>query len=139
MLLKCVLNKVSKITDSDILIAISKHLHLSEVPLEIGKEYIPYGIIFREGLPWYYICEEETDYYPRPHFGGFFEIVDSSFFTCWRLNWEFGIHPASILPKEWSTNDLFYENLINGGQIEQAMFQRFKQDIDKEFQNMLRI
>jgi hypothetical protein len=130
MIVQCCFNKLSEIEDMSVLNHVRKNVHLSEVALEIGRKYVAYGIIFREGIPWFYVCEEETDTYPIPHFAGFFKIVDSSLSSYWKLHWSPEINQPSLLPKEWSDDDFFYENLVNGNSIEKKMFQVIKTAFD---------
>ena len=47
-----------------------------EIDLQTGKNYTAYGIEFRDNCPWYYICSELDDEYPKPFAADFFDIID---------------------------------------------------------------
>jgi hypothetical protein len=133
MIVECRFNKISEINSPEYLNHVLNYIHLSEVSLQVGNKYVVYGLIFREGIPWYYICENEADEYPHPHFAGFFKVIDSKLSAYWKLSWSPAIPTlSSLLPEEWAENKLFYENLVEGNEHEEGRFQYFKSLIDKE-------
>lgn len=133
MIVECKYNKISEIRNPEYSSHIEKYIHQSEVALCVGAKYTVYGLSFREGFPWYYICEEEADEYPHPHFAGFFDVIHSQLSSSWRLSWAPDVfESAFMLPKEWAENRMFYEHLVNGKEFEKLEFQRLKYILDSE-------
>lgn len=134
MIIKCKYNQMSDIKNAEYLEYLTQYIHQSELSLNVGTTYTVYGIVFWDGFPWYYICEDETDEYPVPKFGGFFSIIDSQFSSLWKLSWlSDKFSSASLLPTEWAENRMFYENLIDGKDYEKIIFQNLKSLMDNEF------
>lgn len=132
MILQCILNKIENM-DAPYEEYISEYIHQTEVDLGIGEKYVVYGITFRANIPWFYICEEESDDYPRPHFCGFFKVIDAKVSSLWKIYYSsLEKNISNILPEIWGDNLSFYENLVEGNEFETATFQKLKISIDKE-------
>ena len=132
MILECLFNKIENV-DAVYSEYIKQYIHQTEVALEIGKEYVVYGIVFRSNVPWFYVCEEESDDYPRLHFSGFFNLIDPKVSSVWEVNYSTKANNIThILPGEWNADPSFYENLVEGNEAEKEIFQRLKSFIDTE-------
>jgi hypothetical protein len=133
MVIQCHSNRLIDIQNAECKILVMENVHQSEVALEIGRQYVVYGVLFRSGIPWYYVCEDDSDEYPHPHFGGFFQVTDPQLSSCWELYWSVeSAATAALLPREWGQNLGFYELLVDGSQLEIETFQRLKSLMDKE-------
>ena len=114
MLVKCIGNSPEHLRDERTKQAYARNIHQERVWLEIGQTYLVYGVAFRDGenIPWFLICEDEDDEYPKPHLSAFFEIVDGKI-PC---DWAFTTTPnnageISFLPKRWAKDPCFLEKL----------------------------
>ncbi len=132
MIVRCVNNRLDQIDDNPLREIVSKSVHLNELDLEVGNNYFVYGIVFWEGIPWYYILENDSDDYPVPICAAFFEIASADFSATWRLGWGHNGMAAQILPSEWLDDPRFYEELVGGGTREIETFQRIRHEIDRE-------
>lgn len=100
-----------------------------ELDLVIGKEYIVYGIEFRDNCPWLYICTDEKDEYPVPLAADFFHITDTRLSAHWQLNFKAlgnGRNRSQLVFFEWATDRNFYEKLISGDATAEATFEKYK-------------
>lgn len=132
MILECVFNKIENLDthDRDYL---KEYIHLTEVALEVGKRYMVYGIFFRSNIPWFYICEEDSDEYPHPHFCGFFKVINAKVSHFWKIYYSLPEKKIThILPEIWGDDLLFYENLVNGNHSETLAFKELKISMDNE-------
>lgn len=64
MKVQCKIKKLSSIRDSTVLKHVQQYVHMEEVGLTVGRIYPVFGVAFRQGIPWYLICEELEDDYP---------------------------------------------------------------------------
>ena len=115
MLIKCIGNSPSQLKSDREKKAYARNIHQDHVWLEIGKEYIVYGISFsfRGGdIPWFLVCEEEDDEYPHPHLSAFFEIIDGNIPSGWAFTSVRGnVGDVAVLPKAWAEDPSFLEKL----------------------------
>lgn len=81
-----------------------------QLNLKVNKEYCVYGVVFRNDLPWYYLCQDESDYSPTAYPAELFLVSDNRLSTHWVLSVEF----SSLLIKNWSNDPSFYERLVEG-------------------------
>jgi hypothetical protein len=133
MIVECCSNKLADITNEKHREQLMMNIHQSEVALDVGRQYVVYGIIFWEGMPWYYVCEEESDSYPHPYFAAFFRVVDPTLSSSWELYWPADEgNEASLVPREWGQSREVYERLVDGNQLEQEVFIRLKILMDTE-------
>jgi hypothetical protein len=115
MLVRCVENRVSSLTDAVIREHVKQHVHLEVIGLDVGRCYQVFGVSFRAGVPWYLICEDINDEYPTPYCSSFFELIDGSFGSGWSLTLSrSNVGEVSILPDEWAKDDRFLEKLVDG-------------------------
>ncbi|CAI8766452.1 SMI1/KNR4 family protein [Pseudomonas sp. IT-P2] len=132
----CILNNLNQAPNPETVSRLKKHISLpdGELDLQIGKEYIVYGIEFRDNQPWYYLCSETHDEYPIPVAADFFEIVDSRLSRHWKLCFlALKSKPESKLVfAEWASDIHFYENLINGDKQATAIFSKYRKLMEAE-------
>ncbi len=116
MLVECIGNTPAHLLGERARQAYVKNIHQDEVCLEIGRQYVTYGVVFRDGvdLPWFLVCED-ADEYPTPHLGAFFKIVDGEIPTGWEFTTSItNFGNIGILPKCWANDPYFMEKLIDG-------------------------
>ncbi len=123
MLVKCVENVVKKLSP-DGYRAASQYIKLDEVWLVKGDTYEVYGVFVRAGQPWFLICEDTDDEYPKPHFCEFFEVIDATIPSNWVLHEERG--EWSIVSSRWLSVPCFFERLLDGDADCVAIFQQQK-------------
>lgn len=107
-----------------------------ELDLELAKEHVVYGIEFWDNCPWYYLCTDEHDEYPIPLAADLFEVIDKRLSGQWQLYFEEsdnGHNHTRLAISEWTTDKVFYENLISGDPQAEETFKKFRQIMDAEF------
>jgi len=108
------------------------HVHQDDLPLVIGRDYIVYGVLFREGQPWFLVCEEDDDDYPKPHFGELFALVDDRIPPDWSLSVEENnVGRVSVLPSKWARDARFLEKLVDGDPVAVEGFRHMKQELER--------
>ncbi|WLG96500.1 hypothetical protein [Pseudomonas sp. FP198] len=106
-----------------------------ELDLEIGKEYVVYGIEFWDNCPWLYLCPDDYDEYPIPVAADFFEIIDKRLSNHWQLNSKEvsnSKNQTQLVFSEWATDESFYENLISGEKYAEVVFEKYRKIMDAE-------
>lgn len=106
-----------------------------ELDLEIGKEYVVYGIEFWDNCPWLYLCPDDYDEYPIPVAADFFEIIDKRLSNHWQLNSKEvsnSENQTRLVFSEWATDESFYENLISGEKYAEVVFEKYRKIMDAE-------
>ncbi|UII14589.1 hypothetical protein LRP86_01469 [Pseudomonas brassicacearum] len=89
MKVRCIVNNLnSDKLSPETLTRLKRYISLpdGELDLEIGKEYVVYGIEFWDNCPWLYLCPDDYDEYPIPVAADFFETIDKRLSTHWQLN-----------------------------------------------------
>jgi hypothetical protein len=114
MIARCVTNRGDGLPSDQLRKAFAKNVHQDEVDLAVGREYRVYGIIFREGLPWYLVSIHEEDEYPVPHLAALFTICDPTVPNGWALTVDTGIGDLAILPARWAAEPRYMEKLVDG-------------------------
>ena len=137
MLVKCIANSASQLKSDREKKAYARNIHQDQVWLEIGKEYIVYGISFTfgdgENVPWFLVCEEEDDEYLKPHLSAFFEIIDGSIPSGWAFTSVRGnAGDVAVLPKAWAEDPSFLERLDNEEDDAIAYFRQLSQHLRGE-------
>ncbi len=104
MLAKCTGTSLTSLLDSNSRANFTESVHLDEVALTVGDTYVVYGVITRSGFPWFLVCEASDDEYPKPHFGGFFELLDERVPPEWSvsLSQSGSFRGLSVLPRPWA-------------------------------------
>lgn len=113
MKIQCLFNKLESVEKNQ-LRHLNDFIHDDEVNLIVGKKYDVFGIAFREGYAWFYVLEDDNPTSLRPHFSGFFKILDATLPIGWQYcdagHSECGV---AFLPGKWAETSSFYEKLIN--------------------------
>ena len=133
----CKINNLSNISDESVLDRLKKYISIpdGEIDLDVGREYTAYGVVFWDNSPWYYLCSEDYDEYPKPFASDFFDVVDDQLSPCWKL-----CHVArgdnepvtSLVFDEWSKAPSFYERLIEGDPDAVNLFAKYRIIMDQE-------
>ena len=105
-----------------------------KVGLQVGTDYLVFGMVFLDGRLWFLVCEDDDASYPQPrlHLEFFFDVVDGRIppnwsaagTGAWKGAWAF-------LPSVWSTDDEFFEHLVEGYQESVEMFHSIKEDLEQ--------
>lgn len=137
MKIVCKVNNLNSFSDEGLLRRLKKYISMpdGEVDLEIGKEYTVYGVVFWDNSPWYYICVEEYDEYPKPFAAEFFNVLDDRLSLHWKLSSVAqgeGEVLSSLVFEEWAKDPSFYERLIEDDPEASAQFGKYRQLIDHE-------
>lgn len=137
MKVTCSFNNINDIRDQTAVLHLKRYITFPDgvVELEIGKEYVVYGIEFRDNRPWFYICADEHEDYPKPFSSEFFETKDWRLSRCWQLCFEhgYGEHVQSRLVfAEWARDPSYYERLLDEEDQAVAVFRRYREWIDQE-------
>lgn len=113
--------------------SISKYLRseYSSTHLEIGKEYVIFGVLMRDNHPWFYVLEDDADKYPKPFPADYFEQADielpiGSFLVCSQS--KSGFSETQIVPKTWANSPHFYERLIDGDLDAEEKFEEIREE-----------
>jgi hypothetical protein len=105
---------------------------LSEIGLRIGHLYPVYGVAFRDGVPWFLVCEEEDDSYPIPECSCFFDLVDARVDKNWVLSMQMtNVGSLSLLPKQWADDPSFLEKMVQGDSQAISVFSELKTNVRK--------
>lgn len=133
----CRTNNLNNISDSYTLERLKKYISKpdGDMDLDVGKEYKVYGVVFWDNCPWFYICPEDYDEYPKPFSSEFFDVVDSTLSPHWKLSSiSQGVYEAatSLVFDEWAKDPSFYEKLIEGDFEAVDTFAKYRNIIDQE-------
>jgi hypothetical protein len=115
MIARCITTAVASIADATLSEHVRRYVHMEEVALVVGQDYIVFGVIFRNGVPWYLICENDNDDYPIIHCSVFFDLINAKVCEDWVLS--FGpsnVGAISLLPQVWGDDASFLERLVDG-------------------------
>ncbi|MFJ4195786.1 hypothetical protein [Pseudomonas sp. NPDC089534] len=133
----CKFNNINQ-TTSETALRLKKYVSMpdGELDLETGKEYVVYGIEFRDNYPWLYICSEDSDEYPRLFSAELFEIIDPTLSSYWSLSLPDtdNRQKSKLVFNEWATNPIFYEYLVDGNEWAASTFSKYKALINEEQQ-----
>lgn len=132
----CKYNTFNSIPDKSVIARLKKNINFLDhevFGLEVGKEYEVFGIIFRDNVPWFYVCEEDSDDYPIPFSADLFDVVINDFPREWQLNYKSidGIQKCEIVFPEWARDAMFYEKLVEGASNEAEIFNKYKKNLEK--------
>lgn len=106
---------------------VRESVHQDEIDLVRGRQYPVLGILFRGGVPWFYICESEEAEYPRPYCAAFFDFHDATIPPGWVLQWDGRF--SSVVPHWWAEVPNFLERLIDGDAEARSTFARARADL----------
>ncbi|QTL37374.1 hypothetical protein [Pseudoalteromonas viridis] len=133
----CKVNNLNSLSEENVINRLKKYISMpeGEVDLDVGKEYTVYGVVFWDSSPWYYICVEEYDEYPKPYPAEFFSVSDERLSSYWRLSviaQEERETLSSLVFNEWAKDLSFYERLIEGDFEASEQFNKYRQLMNKE-------
>ena len=133
----CKINNLNDISAPETVMRLKRYIFMpdGELDLQLGMEYTVYGIEFRDNCPWFYICTEKDDEYPKPYAADVFDIIDERLSSHWKLSFrtqENNKYKSSLIFQEWATNISFYENLIDGDEQAITTFAKYKTLMDSE-------
>jgi len=134
MIVRCINDSVSNFDDHDAEIFRS-NVHLDEINLSKGESYFVFGLLFRNATPWFLICEEPEDEYPKPHFSKLFEVIDARIPEGWRYQSISSIGEIAVVPEIFAQDPLFLEKLIDGDQRAISGFANLKRRL-KDWHNL---
>lgn len=132
----CKINNLNDISDPHTLERLKRYISKpdGEIDLDIGRAYNVYGVVFWDNCPWFYICPDNSDEYPKPFAADFFDTVDSRLPQNWMLcSFSNGQSEATTLLtfEEWAKDLSFYERLIDGEPEAIDIFTRYRTILDK--------
>lgn len=93
------------------------------------------GWFFWDNCPWFYLCPEDYDEYPKPFSSVFFDVVDDTLSPHWKLSSvSQGEYEAltSLVFDEWAKDSSFYEKLIEGDSEAVDIFAKYRNIMDQE-------
>jgi hypothetical protein len=133
----CQVNNINDISDEFTLMRLKKYILMpdGEVDLEVNKEYTVYGVVFWDNSPWYYICVEDYDEYPKPFPAEVFEVSDDRLSPYWKVTHEQkedGEVQSSLLFNEWSKDTSFYERLIEEDEGVIETFEKYRELMNQQ-------
>lgn len=132
----CKVNNLNSLSDERLLERLKKYIFMpdGEIDLELGREYTVYGVIFRDNSPWYYLCSEEYDEYPKPFAAEFFNVSDDRLSSYWKLSVDQGEEKilSSLVFDEWAKDPSFYEQLIEDDPEAVELFGKYRQLMNQE-------
>ena len=137
MRVRCIKNNIFDVSDESAIERLQKYIHLSDgqLNLELDADYTVYGVLFRDNSPWYYLCLDEDDEYPKPFASELFEVLDPKLSELWNLSSQLMVSKkimSEIVFSEWSEDSMFYERLVNGDPRAIDVFQKCRVLMDKE-------
>ena len=111
---------------------IENHFHYDPTYplLELGQAYSVCGLLVTGQGIWVFILEDEEDGYPLQYPISFFDIVDATIPSDWVMGKGEAFSSVSrkvfalLAPKEWATNERFYEALVDGEPQAVAAFKK---------------
>lgn len=133
----CKVNNLNNFSDERLLERLKKYISMpdGEIDLAIGKEYTVYGVVFWDNSPWYYLCSEEYEEYPKPYAAEFFYVSDDRLSSHWKLSavdqYE-GEVLSSLVFDEWAKDASFYERLIEDNPEAVDLFKKYRQLMNQE-------
>jgi len=133
MIIVCTSNLLASLSSEVEKKAYSENIFQDEVWLEIGKEYQVFGISFRDGLsvPWYWVCEDDSDNYPKPHIAGFFNVINNSIPSDWEFcSTNSNMGDCGFFPYKWANDPSFMEKLVDEDQEALAYFHSLKDKLN---------
>lgn len=133
----CKYNKAENITDKKRRQFLQERGVLIREEIQINKEYLVYSVQCFDNKVFHCILEEEVDdLSPRPYEADFFEIIDPRLSSYWKFNFYHYLDEtvkAVLAYPEWLENPVHFENLVDGDPEAQAIFNKYKILMDKEF------
>lgn len=130
MKVKCIANTRASLTSPAALAAYDESSTDEQVWLVVGKTYVVFGIAIDRGEPWYFVCEEDDDTYPKPHLNAFFTITDPAIPSDWAVALDGNAGPFAILPRVWAEDSTFLERLVDEDPEAIARFMELRKQLE---------
>lgn len=110
----CNINNLRDISDKVVLSVVKDKLFRSggKIDIDLGCGYVVYGVEFWENAPWYYLCVDGDEEYPKPYAADLFFVSGNKLSIYWQLSFctNFnGAQVASLVFEEWAGDRRFYE------------------------------
>lgn len=86
-------------------------------PLTIGATYPVVAIVVNQGIPWYYIHDDDNLSWPIWYPASLFEVFDGTFPESWVYDYvtiSRDVQFPIISFPEWANDRFFYERLVEG-------------------------
>ncbi|HAX75168.1 MAG TPA: hypothetical protein DCY88_04850 [Cyanobacteria bacterium UBA11372] len=103
----------------------------TEFPLTVGKEYTVYALKQWQGTVWYYICDDNSTYYPIQTPAPLFEMVDNRMSKYWRFKF-YNNGLLKIAFQQWFSEPYFYDKLTDQKEEQVLIFDKVKELMDEE-------
>jgi hypothetical protein len=103
----------------------------TDFQVTVGQEYVVYALYEWEGKIWYYICDDNSTYYPIHKPAPLFEVLDDRVSKYWR----FKLEPNGLLIiafEQWFSEPYFYDKLTDQEEREVLIFEKVKELMDAE-------
>jgi hypothetical protein len=120
MKVTCKYNTLAAIEDDSLRRHVERYIHQPEIDLVPGQQYEVFGVVFWDGVPWFYICEGPQSEYPVPSCAAFFQLDEMRVPDGWVLHWDG--HSSSLVPRWWAEMPNFLERLVDGETRAQQVF-----------------
>ncbi|MCU1748386.1 hypothetical protein [Pseudomonas sp. 6D_7.1_Bac1] len=133
----CKIDNLHSVEDSSVFARLKRYISDSNgvLDLQVGREYVVYGVEFWDNCPWFYLCTEDDDEYPKPFAADFFETTDKRISKCWTLvtsPCEGDENSTRLVFEEWARDSAFYERLIDGEGDAVTLFAEYRFLMDSE-------
>jgi len=134
MRVRCIANAYNLLPSTSLLYA--DDCGDAKIPLEIGQDYVVYGLWGRGYEILYSVHSDPYSRFPRWYPSMLFEMIDGQLPSCWRYAPE--PDPESGLPSflmvfpEWASDRSFYWNLVDGELTHQDLWQRYRALMNEE-------
>lgn len=140
MRVRCIQNNFLQLGNPRAVDHIKRYVFRSdgELNIMVGADYLVYGVVFRDNLPWYYLRLDVDDEAPHPYPAALFEVLDGRLSRYWRLatrETPRGEPFSFLVFTEWAENAMFYEDLIEGSPSALATFKRYDSLLVEEFKD----
>ena len=144
MFVRCVSDNIKSVDPQS---AIGRELHRSvrthggELEITVGRTYTVYAIAIRDCYPWYFIADDRYKWptYPFPYAAAFFIETDVRVSSCWTVGFcganvkVEGLREVLFTFKEWASDEMFFERLIDGNKRYIEIFRKYKYFMDLEY------
>ena len=95
--------------------------------LQIGKDYVVFGLAIHLGVLWYFVIADTKMWYPTWYPAPFFDVIDGALFPEWVLSTPRSLQLDMLISiPEWANDASFYERLLEGGIREREIFARYR-------------
>lgn len=130
MIVRCISKSIESLQPPSHLASHRAYIKYDEIYLAVGCHYLVYGIVYRDGIPWFLVCEELDDEYPLPRIASFFEIVDDRIPPNWAYRFGKGAFGESeMIPVPWIRDLRYLGQLVDGVPSAVEAFRALQRDL----------